>query len=306
MAPKLKHALRNLYFYSQYLHFSCKTDYRGVVFIFDNKIGHPGLVDRFKAIVGAYYLAKEQGKDFRICFNDDFNIPHYLGSNSHNWSIDNHQIDKSIFHVQLIDYKGGAKGWNLKEGISQYHIYNYLGYNIWNHDCWDEWADKWIELYQELFVPKGELKKYLAKTTYEENTYIAVHIRFLNSLGITEQRHSQKPLAKEEQIRLKKRCFQEIDKLQNESGMRAIVFSDNNDFNREAGSRGFITLKGDVRHISYNHSDETLLKTLSDLYMISRSKKVYSIRGKDLYTSNYPLYGALIGGKPCEKRQIEY
>lgn len=80
--------------------------------------------------------------------------------------------------------------------------------------------------------------------------------------------------------------------------MPVMVFSDSNDFLQIAMKQGYMVIGGDIAHVGYDKSDAALGKTLLDLYMLSRSHKVYKANGKHLYQGAYAKYGALIGGKP--------
>lgn len=75
------------------------------------------------------------------------------------------------------------------------------------------------------------------------------------------------------------------------------MFSDSNYFLSRCHDKNIFVLAGNVGHITYNQNAEFVLKMFSDLNMIARIKKVFSLRNNHLYASAFPLYGSIIGGK---------
>lgn len=72
----LRYYFRNLHYYWQLYSFKKDREVSGntLYFIIDPNIKHPGLVDRFKAIVGLFYVAKINGFDFKVIFNHPFKL----------------------------------------------------------------------------------------------------------------------------------------------------------------------------------------------------------------------------------------
>lgn len=81
----LRYYFRNLHYYWQLYSFKKDREVSGntLYFIIDPNIKHPGLVDRFKAIVGLFYVAKINGFDFKVIFNHPFKLEEYLSVNKY-------------------------------------------------------------------------------------------------------------------------------------------------------------------------------------------------------------------------------
>ena len=159
------------------------------------------------------------------------------------------------------------------------------------------WEKKWHELYHELFQSSDYIRKKLSEFEFKENEYIAIHIRFVNALELAEPDFPQEPLNEVEKENLISSCIAKIQELEYTEGCKAVVFSDSNYFLSRCHDKNIFVLAGNVGHITYNQNAEFVLKMFSDLNMIARAKKVFSLRSNHLYASAFPLYGSIIGGK---------
>ena len=128
----LRYYFRNLHYYWQLYSFKKDREVSGntLYFIIDPNIKHPGLVDRFKAIVGLFYVAKINGFDFKVIFNHPFKLEEYLSVNKYNWIANQSELSYSLQNVRLIPYNGSGKIPRLSKTIKQYHVYCYIGYDI--------------------------------------------------------------------------------------------------------------------------------------------------------------------------------
>lgn len=95
-----------------------------LIFYLDPTIGHPGLADRLKAIVSCYYIAMENGLDFKIIFNHPFKLIDYLQPNKVNWECEESDLCFSIINSRTFDYNGEYR--RLKTN-RQYICFNYAG-----------------------------------------------------------------------------------------------------------------------------------------------------------------------------------
>ncbi len=273
---------------------------RTLVFYMDRKRKYPGLVDLLKAIIGCYYIANENGYHFKLFFESPFLLSRFLSPShaSNNWVMsleERNNVDKLNVSVRLINYYGiGDVPKLIKE---RYQVRNFIGWNILQRNKMPDWKERWHNLYHELFQPSEFLLKSLEKLHIKENEYIAIHIRFVNALELAEKDYPQMPLDYCGKERLINACIKKIQMLELATHHKAIVFSDSNSFLNRCRSFGFLVLNGQVGHITYDQSDETVLKTFLDLYSIAMSKEVYSLRGENLYASAFPLYASIIGGK---------
>lgn len=273
---------------------------RTLVFYMDPKRKYPGLVDLLKAIIGCYYIAKENGYHFKLFFESPFLLRRFLSPSpaGNNWvmsSEERNNVENLNAYVRLINYYGIGDVPKLTK--DRYQVRNFIGWNILQRNKMPDWKERWHKLYHELFQPSDLLLESLEKLYIKENEYIAVHVRFVNALEFAEKDYPQKPLDNCGKERLINACIKKILMLETTTRHKAIVFSDSNLFLDRCRRYGFMVLKGQVGHTTYDQSDETILKTFLDLYSIAMSKEVFSLRGENLYASAFPLYASIIGGK---------
>lgn len=275
-----------------------------VIMTVDKTKTHPGFVDILKAIIGCYYIAKVNGFGFRLNFTHPFYIVNYLQPNKVDWNNKN-DISNSYLNSHLLNYYGKGQIPKLKQG-EQYHVYNFMGWNILQRNNVYNWEKEWSELYQELFIPSTKLKNVLKHIRAQmPPEYISVHIRFVNAIGITEPKYKQSLLLpNDEQHGLINKCIKALLIIKKEHEIPIVVFSNSNRFLSIAKDKGFIALKGKVGHIRYIHNDETITKMFTDFFIMSYSKEIISLRNENLYNSAFPLYASIIAEKKLKIIQI--
>ena len=299
---KIRWVVNNLKFRLKYYKiFHKKRGEENVTIFFLQKMNlYPGIADIIKAIVGSYYISKINGTSFKIVFKYPFILSDYLAPNQINWEIQNNEIDYSMLHTSLINYKGVGHKIIYPKSSNQYHIYNFMGLNILQRNNVQDWEKKWHELFWELFKPTSLIKDSLDNIPFKEGDFIAVHIRFVNALEITEPSclSWSHPLDTCKKDALLKKIFTMIDKLWGNSTSNILLFSDSNEFLDIAKTRGIECLPGKVGHIGYKDKQDTVLKTFIDWFAMAKASKIYRIKGDCLYNSAFPLYASLIGNKP--------
>lgn len=297
MKEILKNILYNIYFRLKY--YKIKRNHKQedrIILIFDKNKNYCGIADIIKAIVGIYYIAKQNHLDFKIYCHYPLILSDYLGEGYHKWIIKKEDINYSIWQTKIISYSGLEEQPPLKKGY-EYHVYNFLGKNILQNINVENWKSEWHNLFSELFKPRQLILDRLTESGIIPNTYSAVHIRLLNTLEISEPLsvNISKPLDEENKNRLLNIIFEEIENINRIN--KVIVFSDSELFNYYSKERGYMTIDGKIGHISYCKCEETTFKTFMDWFAISMAKSIYSIRGAVLYNSAFPFYASLIGNK---------
>lgn len=153
-----------------------------------------------------------------------------------------------------------------------------------------------------LFKPTPLLEHMVLQTMKEnqliENEYIVFHLRFLNFFEPVEI-NGKVSSTKEEQIQMIQDVHLVIDKVYQESDIKnVVIFSDSNVFLNSKHPEYIKHLPGIVGHIS-KHSNKLITdKTFVDLFVMSKAKAIYSIRGKNIYGGGFSRDAALIGNKP--------
>lgn len=95
-----------------------------LIFYLDPSIGHPGLADRLKAILGCYHIAQKNHMGFRIVFNFPFELSDYLFPNEVDWRCREEDVRFSLVNSRFFDYEGKMSKLQSK---LQYVCINYAG-----------------------------------------------------------------------------------------------------------------------------------------------------------------------------------
>lgn len=296
----MRYFVRSCKYYFKYYSLKKDKEITGntLFFIIDPHINHPGLSDRYKAIIGCYYIAKQNGFDFKIIFDTPFKLSDYLDVNNCDWRAEFKDLSYSLKNSRVIPYNGGGKLPRLSKKIKQYHVYSYIGYNILATNKIPDYNRVWGELYNSLFRPGEIVKSQIEETGFKEASYIAVHLRFVNALEHFEDNHYNY-LSDEHKEKLIQRCIDGIKGILNKyQDLPVVVFSDSNIFlNRVQEALPVHVLKGEVGHISFNNAQKVILKTFLDFYMISNAKEVYIIKAAEMYGTVFSYYAAVAGYK---------
>ena len=279
----------------------------GVYFILDNKHlqKHPGLMDRMKAIVGMYYIAKANGMDFYLIHDASFKMDRYLRPNKVKWECQESEVSDSIFDTRILVYDPYAPIPRLKSIGVQWHCYEYIGRNILEQNQIENWECEWKKCYDELFVPSDLLISLIQKNKPAER-FVGIHLRFVNALGIFEDAAVNSVLPDVKKESLIRQCIQAIQTIQSNVNYPVVVFSDNSLFLQRVNKIGIQTL-GDrnIRHVSFSADTNSIDKTFIDAYVLAEAESVYAIQGHSLYASAFSKYAAIIGGKPYYVYDIE-
>ena len=274
------------------------------ILVIDPELKHPGLADRFKAIVNCYNIAKLNGYNFKIIFKHPFALEDYLVPNDIDWIADfsdlHYVLSKTRFFNEL-DFitEDSWKGRIELKKDKEYHCYSYVGNR--QPDIFPESGCKWHDLFHELFKPSDRLEQKLQECGFPEKSYIAVHIRFVNALENFEKVSCCDNAINTEKQKddLIARCQKGILRIKEQNkDCDILVFSDSKRFLESIKHMPVKTLPtNNIGHISFGTNADMTMKTFIDLYMISRAKKVYRIDAPELYAwSGFAVTAAKIGG----------
>ena len=295
----MRYFFRSCKYYVKYYSFKYDKKVSGntLYFIIDPEIKHPGLADRYKAIVGCYFIARQNGFDFKIIFETPFSLHDYLDENQCKWFADRQALSFSLRNSCVIAYNGGGKIPRLRRSVKQYHVYSYIGYDILETNRIPEYKKRWGELYNALFKPKDLIIKRMVDTGFVKDEYIAVHLRFVNALEHFEEDHFN-DLSEAKKENLIQRCLAGIEAIrrQNEN-VPLLVFSDSRFFLNRVKELPVHVLDGAIGHISFVCNEEAVIKTFVDFYMIGNARRVYIIQAPEMYSTVYSYYAALAGYK---------
>lgn len=274
------------------------------VFMVDGRINHGGMFDRLKGLISIFAIAKQQRKDFRICWTYPFDLDKYLEPNIYDWRICENKMRWGMLqHNSVIAYgeiNNPSRLW--KKRCKETHFY--YGYNSLDYiNAHFGTNYEWGKLYRELFRPTPYLQQYLDYYQKEIGSdYIAIHTRFMNLLGDrTETVGNPHVLNANEQKNLKQSAKAAIGKLmEKHPGARVMIASDSMEFieyiSHEIPSAYIVP--GTVKHIDTagETNDTENVKMFTDYYLMAGANHVYSLWHDGMWKSAFPEYAARIGG----------
>ena len=275
-----------------------------VYFIFDPAQKHPGMTDRIKVIVCCYWIAKQNDFDFKVIYDQPHRLADYLAENEARWEADRSELSYSLRNSRLLSYNGSRPMPRLSKCVKQYHIYHYIGINLLINNHIPDASRIWSECFNELFKPSARLAEAYMETGLVPRQYAAVHLRFVNALEHFEDGFFNS-IPPEQQQRLVERSLAALADIRLQcQDLPLYVFSDSNRFLNIAREAGYLTLDGQIGHISFTNDRDALIKAFLDSYAISQSASTYRVLGGHLYESTFPYYAALMGGKECINYKI--
>lgn len=281
------------------------------IYMADGRMNCGGMFDRLKGMVSIYALSIAQRKTFGINHVIPFCLEDYLQPNDYDWRCNN--IQCSIIHnTPIIAYPGNFS--RLVNIRRESHFYS--GYDI--IDQINEYYNTTFEfgdLYRQLFKPTPHLQAKIDESLAQigGTKFISIHLRIVNLLGDKTERlkvfGQMKPT--EAKSLLNDLRILILNIIYDNPECKIVLATDSNIFRQyikeQIPSDIMYCVPGKITHIgnSDNVSDEEALKMFVDYYLLSMSEKVYSIVGRGLYSSQFPLYAAIIGNKPFERIKIK-
>lgn len=282
-----------------------------VFFIIEPKYQQAGLADRLKAIVNTYYLSKINGLNFKLYFRDPFELRKYLLPNIVNWECELSDLDKSLLSSKLSVYRAEYPLPILKHGY-QYHYLWYWGTDMIRlQSCRENegnseltWHSTFKSCFDELFKPSAFLTALLDTVPLNAKQYVSVHFRFVNLLGNFEGNTKRFPVLNEEhQQEIIQKCITQLNRISKDNrGLPVYVFSDSIKFLKICDNLGYYRIAGDnLGNVAHANGSDAEDKTMLDFFTIARSKKVYSVVMRGMYSGVFSQYAALIGGAEFER-----
>lgn len=281
-----------------------KFNLKTFIAIFDGKTRHGGLSDRLRGIVSLYAYCKKNSINFKILHEHPFNLTDYLLPNKYDWEIKatelsyNKKTSRPVFLFTHFLNSCYHKIYLKKfYRFSELHIYT-------NTDIYD---NEYTELFNELFKPSTLL---LDAINYNisnigNTNFLAIVLRFQQLLGdFKEDGYEILPL--EEQELLITKCLSKIKEL-SKNEQKVLITSDSSKFLKEASKLEYVyTIPGNVVHMDYTYDStiEIYLKSFTDLFVLSKARKIILLKTGKMYKSGFPKRAALISNTNYE--EIEF
>lgn len=261
---------------------------------------HGGLADRLRTMRTAYVCAAINNKKFYIYHNvNNLIIEEYLSPNKIDWRIKKEDIDFCLKNISVCAYYKVIPEIRHSREVHMYSSDGIIS-EMKNAPANPLLTDH--EVHHFLFKPTSFLERMVQQTMEEnqliENEYIAFHLRFLNFFEPVEI-NGVVSSTQEEQLQMIQDVHRVIDKVYRESTIKnVVIFSDSNLFLNSKHPEYIKYIPGVVGHIS-KHADKQITdKTFVDLFIMSKAKAIYSIRGKNIYGGGFSREASIIGNKP--------
>lgn len=277
----------------------------GICLIIDDENSQCGLTDRLKTAVGLCYVAQLNGIGFHFIHRAGFDIRDYLAPNRIRWGAEPDEILDSPLEKQEIRYIAPYEDLPQFRKGKLYICREYIGNNLiekWNVP---EWQKIWRELFWDMFTPTERVRAGLEACRMPEH-YTAVVLRFINSLGFTENAAYNAPFPGPLQEKLIGAALEKVAACERESEAPVVVYSDSVRFLKAAAAQGYMTTDTDgVGNVmNRDAGDYVILRTFVNLLQLAEAEKICSILhlegfpDNSLYNTQYPRYAAIIGGRP--------
>lgn len=287
-----------------------KSSGKTVVVMIDGEMPHGGLTDRFRHIMSIYFYCKMHSLSFRLYYIYPCSLEKILLPNAYDWRISKKNISYSFIDSKEIliyaHYKSAhiSKKEEIKTHLKilnlilsstrniQYHVYG---------NCY--FAEKdFSSLFGELFKPSSLLQAKLDTLLKPNMQYEAVVLRFQQLLGDFIEGNFP-ILDKCNRNKLINKCVEKIKELYLNkyfSTKEILVTSDSSVFLeciKEELDFCFI-IPGRNIHMDFvdqEENDNIYMKSFIDLFMLSRAKKITSLKTSIMYDTGFPEFAAQIG-----------
>lgn len=282
------------------------NDEKIVVCMFDGRMKHGGMCDRWRGIVSMWSVCKAEGIKFKIYFEHPFTLEDFVVPNEVDWRITAEELSynrKDSIAVfcgsnDTIVEPPFQRAWLRKHALMDYkQIHVYTNAHL-------ERGNRFGVLFKELFTPTPILEQAIqTQLTAIAKPYVAIVLRFQQLLGDFVEGHYP-VLSSNARTQLIQHCLDTIDDIYTRricSGP-VLVTSDSVSFLKEAQKRFPYVhiIPGTLVHMDYNDGERqnAHLKSFVDFFMVSKAREVYLIQGGKMYNSGFPRRAAQINGIP--------
>jgi len=287
-----------------------------VIYMADGKARHGGLSDRLRAIVSLFESSIETQSQFKIFFTNPFRLENFLVVNHYDWVVSQNDIIYSkinskpiVVYSTLTETSSAMQAYKEKERVEnkiknnkqiQLHFYSNVGYGDSNFK----------KNFDYLFKPSPSLQFQLdLNLSLIGTNYISIVFRFQNLLGDFFEGNYPVLKSTEDKEILISKCINAISKIHNDNPetKKILVTSDSDSFINAVNNISYIyTIPGKIVHMDYTDgaSDEVYMKSFVDLFMLSKSEKVYLVRTPLMLKSGFAYRASLLGGIPYKEIEL--
>lgn len=274
-----------------------------VFFMSDDEWVSGGLCDKLRGVISLYTLCERMDIPFKIYWISPFVLTDYLLPNMYDWEPD-YEItrDHKSKAIQVMSYYGYSNEEEKKyqeDSLLKYlnkylrkneiHVYTNAHFGNSNFN----------RVFSLLFKPslriQSKLNEYLPS-----QRYISMSFRFLQLLGDFKDRSGGETLPDDEKQMYIEDGLKLIERMYSQdNGYKILVASDSHTFVKKACKLEYVfSIPGQPKHsdLPADNYDKEFL----DFFAISRAERVFLCKKGKMYTSGFPYYASLAGGKPFE------
>ena len=261
-----------------------------------------GLTDRLKGICTLYNYAKKHNYNFKLYFDHPFYLNKYLLPNLYDWTIEKDTISYNLNTTALYTWENEVMSKRFFDSVKSK---NQLHINCNSNEYFDDYSQLFNELFKPSLLLQEQLDAHLDKLGGEAN-YISISFRFQNLLGEFKEANS-KSLPEDRRNQLIEDCIEMIDKIKKRHHdiENVLITSDSNIFRQMSKSKySYIytyIFPNEIGHLDYSKNGKIKeLTAFLDMFLISKAKKAYQVRSKEMYNSDFPKLAAKMNNKEYE------
>jgi hypothetical protein len=279
-----------------------------LVFICDGSIQHGGFVDRLKGIISFYYFAKINGWHFKLYYSHPFDLRVFFQEGDICWSVNT--VEKTFpkarpiweFDRPKVDINRLQKRF-ARGGI--FHIYSNVDFL---HQLMPETSKNivqkhWGKLFKEIFRISPGMVETIESLLIHTSNPVGIHLRFTNLLGDFSDTPTLR-LSPQQQDGLINYCVQQVGEvLKLNQNSSYFLFTDSIRFIEVCKSvyPEIRITPGVPQHTDQDREKSTDQdKTVLDFLLLTRMCKIYLIKHKLMYNSNFSRYASYINSVPFE------
>lgn len=263
----------------------------------------PGLADKLKGCLSSYLLCKKYELDFKIYWDEPFELSYYLKPNQYDWVISKTEIIRDskvsqpvlIMELANIAFQDWINKWVFKKRIihrrfMQTHLYTNMIYGV----------NSYNQAFEELFKPSDKLNEMLSEHINSIGKYISVSTRFMGLLGdFRDEDGFNNCLPENKAEALLDHSIEVLKKIISETSDEYNIFiaSDSMRFvNRVKQLKRVYFIPGKIGHSKFKCSEEIISKTFIDFFMLKNAHISYLLKSKEMYGSGFPWLASQVGG----------
>ena len=274
-----------------------------LVYALDSESYSCGFADRLRGMVSAYVFAKHHNIPFQISHQSPFSLQDFFVPNKYDWLPKPEMFSYNLFvsrpFLNISEYSSKVLKIDKTKQIHYYSNMDIIGLLNW---CYNK-KYCFSKAFEELFRPSEKLLEAVQPhMNVLGDSYISISFRFIDLLG--DFIEGVRPvLSEDNQLLLIEKSKNTIDCLHKKYPQykKILVTADSKRFLDSVKEMPYVYIvDGEIGHSGKSEiSDESIMKTFVDFYLISKASLVFIGVSSQMYTkSKFAYTAALIQDTP--------